>query len=172
MQTNYCPPGTPVRRAGEENGPIGTVVVSHRPPMSFTGTGAHERWLATPSQVKVYWPGQPSTGLGADEWTPTGEDRVEWMLSSELDHAHPEYSYRPGDGEFYLFAVETGGYSDLRTVSGSGEQIAYVSDLDNPATSLPLSERDLGAEMRALMHRLVDATYDALDARESLGAIA
>lgn len=159
MKSGYCPEGTPVRRADAgEDSEVGTVVVSHRPPHPSTRdcdadnyVEKYRAWLVASSQVRVYW---PTTG------------KLEWMVSGELDHADPMHSYRPGDGEFYLFCVETGGYSDLRTVTGDGQQIAYVSDLDNPENSKPWAERDHAAEHRALLHRLVDEHCDRLASRE------
>jgi hypothetical protein len=108
-------------------------------------------WKGLPHQVLVCWPNEQ------------GYHRVDWHLSDQLEHSDPALVYRPGQGEFFMFAVETGGYGDLTAYYGDGEQAAAVFSGSAPY------ETDT---YRTALHRLVDAYLDDQARRQGQAATA
>jgi hypothetical protein len=150
----YLAQGSTVRLPGApKDAPHGVVVEVRSAPFPSLDLDASEMeqktqvnvWKGLPHQVLVCWPNE------------RGYHRVDWHLSDQLEHSDPSLVYRPGQGEFFLFAVETGGYGDLTAYYGSGEQAAAVFSGSAPYEP----------EMyRNALHKLVDAYLDDQQRRQ------
>lgn len=146
--------GHEVRRADEPHGEVGVVVRRFTAPMpdildmpEIERAHALNVWRGLPAQITVFWPG--------GDLVPS---RTEYLLASEVVHAHPGQTYRAGDFGFPIAAIETDGYCDLIMRHPNGKQAARIEWLDEPKT-------DLGdpGQHRARLHQLIDAYCDEIE---------
>lgn len=151
--------GHEVRLAGSKGqGQTGVVVRRVAAPMpDILQTPEIERahalnvWRGLPEQITVFW-------------TETG--RVEYLVSSEVEFAWPQATYRAGDFGFPILAVETDGYCDLIVRSATGEQIArvdWLADKPEPNWADPQVHR-------RHLHQAIDAYCDEMEKRDAQAA--
>lgn len=136
-----------VRRVGAQadtknTGVIVEAVVHQHPELAQT----------FPAQLKVYW---RVTGL------------IEELLSTDVEGAYPGgNAYRAWDGDFPLFAVETGGFGDITVVAPDGETAITVTEEDMATgareyTLEPDSDQPWKHQVLTAVERYLDKTVGA-----------
>lgn len=100
-----------VRRVGAQADTKNTGVI-----VETVSPADQELAAVLPAQLKVYW---RVSGL------------IEELLSTEVEGAYPGgNAYRAWDGDFPLFAVETGGFGDITVITPDGETAITVTEED------------------------------------------
>lgn len=100
-----------VRRAGAQADTKNTGVI-----VETVSPADQELAAVLPAQLRVYW---RASGL------------IEELLSTEVEGAYPGgNAYRAWDGDFPLFAVETGGFGDITVITPDGETAITVTEED------------------------------------------